>query len=331
MTPLSSTPSNLGPSLGQFLKEEQQKFRKVPEELLCIFAAIIAASKVINEVVRKLGLMNIIGAQGTYNSSNEAQQKLDMLAHHCFLDALAETGEVCALLSEEEEGIIPLPNKSGKYIVALDPLDGSPNIDVNAPIGTIFSVYQRCSHQSLLVQQEDILQKGSEQLAAGYILYGTSTMFVYTVRHGVHSFTYHPAADDFFLAHETMQLPKSGQYYAINDGYFDAFPSYVQHYIQQCRRHEYSARYMGALIADFHRHLIQGGIYLYPSTKKHPAGKLRLVLECNALALIAEEAGGTASNGQQSILSLLPQAIHQRVPLYIGSTEMVKNLLEGAV
>ncbi len=331
MTHPGNITPDLGRSLAQFLKEEQEQFPDIPEELLPILHAIAAAGKAIDKVVRTLGLVDITGDQGTYNASDEAQQKLDLLAHHWLLDALAHTGAVCAVVSEEAPTIIELPNSNGKYIVALDPLDGSPNIDVNAHIGTIFSLYQRQTTQSMAVQQEDVLQKGNAQLAAGYILYGTSTMFVYTARHGVHGFTYHPAADDFFLAYKAMQLPKSGRCYAINDGYFEAFPGYVQHYIHRCRRNGYSARYTGALIADFHRHLIQGGIYLYPPTKKHAEGKLRLVVECNALALMAEEAGGAASNGQQSILSLQPQAIHQRVPLYIGATNMVQDLLAAVV
>jgi fructose-1,6-bisphosphatase I len=325
-----STP-DLGPSLTQFLQEEQQQFPDISEDLPPILHAIASAGKVVNDVVRKLDLAGIIGSQGVHNFSGDEQQNLDMLAHHDFVRALAATEEVCAVISEEAADIIACTNSRGKYIVALDPLDGSPNIDVNAAIGTIFSVYQRCSPQAMPVQQEDVLQEGSRQLAAGYILYGTSTMLVYTACHGVHGFTYEPSMGQFLLAYQAMQIPKVGQSYAINDGYFDLFPSYVQHYIQQCRRNSHVARYMGALVADFHRHLIKGGIYLYPPTRKNPAGKLRLMLECNALALIAEQAGGMASNGQQSILAIQPNAIHQRVPLYIGSTSMVQSLLAEAM
>jgi fructose-1,6-bisphosphatase I len=325
-----STP-DLGPSLAQFLREERRQFPDISEALQRILHAFASAGKIVNEVVRKLDLTGMIGSQGVYNLSGDEQQNLDMLSHHYFVDALAATEEVCAVISEEAAGIIEFTNSCGSYIIALDPLDGSPNIDVNAAIGTIFSVYQRRSSRSMPVQQEDVLQEGSRQLAAGYILYGTSTMLVYTACHGVHGFTYEPSMGQFFLAYQAMQMPKSGQSYAINDGYFDTFPSYVQHYVQQCRLSSYTARYMGALVADFHRHLIKGGIYLYPPTRKNPEGKLRLMLECNALAFIAEQAGGKASNGQQSILAIQPHAIHQRVPLYVGSKNMVQSLLGEVV
>jgi fructose-1,6-bisphosphatase I len=318
---------DLGPSLAQFLREEQQQLPDIPEALPRILRAIAAASKTINEVVRKLGLVGMMDSQETRNFSGDTQQKLDVMAHDCFVHMLAATKEVCAVVSEEAETIITFPNNYGNYVIALDPLDGSSNIDANAAVGTIFSVYQRRSPPYTPVQQEDVLQAGEKQLAAGYILYGTSTMFVYTACHGVHGFTYEPAVGAFFLMRQGIQMPQDGVSYAINDGYFDIFPSYIQHYILQCRRDGCAARYMGALVADFHRHLSQGGIYLYPPTHKNPEGRLRLMLECNALACIAEQAGGAASNGQQAILTIKPQAIHQRVPLYIGSKNMVQALL----
>jgi fructose-1,6-bisphosphatase I len=322
-----NTLPDLRPSLDQFLKEEQRQFPNLPKALPRVLQAIAAAGKEVNEVVRRLDLVGMIGSQGTCNPSGDTQQKLDMMAHTYFVRRLAATEEVCAVISEEAADTLAFTNSGGNYIIALDPLDGSPNIDVNAAIGTIFSVYQRRSAQSMPAQQEDVLQEGSKQLAAGYILYGTATMFIYTACHGVHGFTYEPAVETFLLTYRAIQMPKDGQSYATNDGHFDTFPSYVQHYIQQCRRNNRVARYMGALVADFHRHLIQGGIYLYPPTRKNPEGKLRLMLECNALALIAEQAGGTASNGHQTILTIQPQAIHQRVPLYIGSMNMVQSLL----
>ena len=323
-----SIPS-LGVPLARFLQEERREFPDISEALPRILDAIVSAGKVLDNVVRKLDLVGVIGSQGSYNFSGDAQQNLDMLAHRCFVNALASTEEVCAVISEEAVGIIEFSNNRGSYVVALDPLDGSPNIDVNAVLGTLFSVYQRRSSQETPVQQEDVLQDGNRQLAAGYLLYGTSTMLVYTASHGVHGFTYEPSTGQFLLAYRAMQMPKVGQSYAINDGYFDTFPRYVQYYIQQCRRHGYTARYMGALVADFHRHLIKGGIYLYPPTPNNPTGKLRLTLECNALAFIAKQAGGTASNGQQSILAIQPNTIHQCVPLYIGSVDMVQSLLAG--
>lgn len=319
--------SNLGPSLDEFLQKEQQQFSDFSSALLRILYVIAEAGKAVNDVVRRLNLVGIIGSQGAHNSSGDEQQHLDMMAHHCFVRMLVATEEVCAVISEEAADIIACPNRDSDYVVALDPLDGSPNIDVNAAIGTIFSIYQRRSSRSMPVQKEDVLQAGSKQLAAGYILYGTSTMLVYTIGHGVHGFTYEPSMRQFFLAHQAIKMPQYGHTYAINDGHFDTFPSYVQRYIQQCRRNSYTARYVGALVADFHRHLITGGVYLYPPTRTNPAGKLRLMLECNALALLAEQAGGTASSGQQAILSIQPQSIHQRVPLYIGSIHMVQSLL----
>ncbi|MEM9416751.1 MAG: class 1 fructose-bisphosphatase [Bacteroidota bacterium] len=320
-------PPDVALSLTQFFKEEQQQLSDLPPALLPILKAIISAGKTINEVVRKLALTGLLGTRGTYNASGDEQQKLDLLAHEAFVHTLAATGEVAAVISEEEADIIVMPNHDGNYVVAIDPLDGSPNIDVNASIGTIFSVYQRRSSQPTPMQAADVLQAGQHQLAAGYILYGTATMLVYTVGNGVHGFTYDPAADDFLLAYQAMKMPQDGKSYAVNDGYFDVFPSYVQRYIQQCRQQGYAARYMGALVADFHRHLLQGGIYLYPPTQKNPEGKLRLTLECNALAFIAKQAGGLASNGHQAILTIQPQTIHQRVPLYIGSQNMVESLL----
>mmetsp|Transcript_32756 Transcript_32756/g.75416 ORF Transcript_32756/g.75416 Transcript_32756/m.75416 type:complete len:331 (-) Transcript_32756:457-1449(-) len=319
--------SALGPSLPQFLREEQQLFPDISEALPCILCAIASVGKAVSEIVRKLGLVGITGRQGGYNVYGDEQRPLDLLAHHYFLRALETTHQVAAVLSEEEANIIEFTNHLGNHIVALDPLDGSPNIDVNAAIGSIFSVYQRNSAPSIPIQQKDVLQRGERQLAGGYILYSTSTTFVYTARHGVHGFTYEPSRGEFFLAHRAMQMPQEGESYAINDGYFDTFPRYVQDYIWRCRQNGHVARYIGALVADFHRHLVKGGIYLYPPTHKNPAGKLRLMLECNALALIAAQAGGTASNGQQTILTVLPHTIHQRVPLYIGSTNMVQCLL----
>lgn len=328
---INHTLPNLGPSLSQFLQEEQQQFPYLPKALLPILSAIAAAGKAINDVVRRLDLVGIVGSRGVHNTSGDEQQHLDMMAHHRFVHKLIATQEVCAMISEEAEDIIASPHCRGNYVVALDPLDGSPNIDANAAIGTIFSVYQRCSSQAMPAQQEDVLQAGNQQLAAGYILYGTSTMLVYTACHGVHGFTYESSRGHFFLTHQSMQMPRQGRTYAINDGHFDTFPSYAQRYIRQCRSNGYAARYMGALVADFHRHLIQGGIYLYPPTQANPGGKLRLMLECNALALIAEQAGGAASSGQQSILTIPPQSIHQRIPLYIGSKNMVQDLSMGAV
>lgn len=325
---LSSIITEERPSLAQFLQEERQHYADIPEALLRIVYAIASASKMVNALVRRLDLTGLVGSLGVRNTTGDMQQQLDVIAHHHFLYRLSALREVCAVASEEATDIVTLGHPRGDYIIALDPLDGSPNIDVNAAIGTIFSVYRRHpSRASTPVQQDDILQPGTQQQAAGYILYGTSTILVYTTSHGVHSFTYDPIKEEFLLARQDIQMPKEGKIYAINDGYWEDFPGYVRDYIQQCRRHGCVARYGGALVADFHRHLVRGGIYLYPPTQKNPTGKLRLMLECNALALLAEHAGGKASSGQHATLHILPTTLHQQVPLYVGSAHMIQALL----
>jgi fructose-1,6-bisphosphatase I len=233
-------------------------------------------------------------------------------------------GEVCALVSEESESYVDL-NNEGKYVIAIDPLDGSSNIDVNVSIGTIFSVYRRKSLAGMPIQQEDILQKGSEQVAAGYILYGSSTMLVYTTGHGVNGFTYEPSLGEYFLSHPDMQMPVSGKIYSVNEGPSNSFEKPVKDYLQYCKDNNYTARYIGSLVADFHRNMLKGGIYIYPATAKDPHGKLRLMYECNALAFIAEQAGGKASSGKERILDLVPTHLHQRTPFYVGSKDMVEK------
>ena len=224
--------------------------------------------------------------------------------------------------------MIELNNKS-KYIIAIDPLDGSSNIDVNVSIGTIFSVYRRKSEPGTPVQREDLLQPGRDQVAAGYLLYGSSTMLVFTTGNGVYGFTYEPSLGDFFLSHCNMKIPTNGTTYSVNEGYYYDFSPGVQHYIDACKEKRYSARYIGSFIADFHRNLLKGGIYLYPATADQPNGKLRLLYECNALAMVVEQAGGKATNGTQRILDICPSEFHERAPLYIGSPNMVDALVEN--
>jgi len=316
----------VGTTLNRFIKEDQSELSDAKEELTQLFSDIVVAAKLVSREVNKAGLVDIIGAQGSYNIQGEVQQKLDIMAHQCFVNTLKEGGEICAIISEEAEAVVELKNNEGKYIVAIDPLDGSSNIDMNISIGTIFSIYQRISPVGEAVRQEDVLQQGSKQVAAGYILYGTSTMLVYTIGHGVHGFTYDPSLGEFLLSHQAIKLAAKGEIYAVNDGYFDSFPASIKNYIQHCRDSGYTARYVGSLVADFHRNLLKGGIYMYPSTKKAPHGKLRLMFECNALAFIAEQAGGAASDGNQRIVTIQPTELHQRVPLYIGSTNLIKSL-----
>ena len=255
----------------------------------------------------------------------EEQQKLDVIANIRFTRALSKGGEVCAIVSEEEDSVIDLQNSSGKYVVAIDPLDGSSNIDVNISIGTIFSIYRRKTPAGSPIKEEDIMQAGTEQVAAGYVLYGSSTMLVYTTGCGVNGFTYEQSLGEFFLSHPNIQAPKNGGIYSVNEGSQKEWEEGVKTYIDQCKDRRYSARYIGSLVADFHRNLLKGGIYLYPATKKNPSGKLRLLYEANALALIAEQAGARATDGCNRILEIQPTTLHQRTPLIIGSSEMVQE------
>ncbi|TRX57777.1 class 1 fructose-bisphosphatase [Fulvivirga sp. M361] len=314
----------IGITLDRFIKRKQEEFQYATGELSQLLRDIALAGKVVNREINKAGLINISGAIGTQNVQGEDQQKLDVLANIRFIRALTKGGEACAIVSEEDEEITDLKNQ-GRYVIAIDPLDGSSNIDVNVSIGTIFSVYRRITPVGSPVKKEDVLQKGIEQVAAGYLLYGSSTMLVYTTGHGVYGFTYEPSLGEYFLSHSDMIIPATGKTYSINEGSYNGFPESVKSYIQFCKDNNYSARYIGSLVADFHRNLLKGGIYIYPPTTKIPNGKLRLLYECNALAFIAEQAGGIATTGTQRILEVEPQEFHQRVPLFIGSKEMVEK------
>lgn len=314
----------IGSALDRFIKNNQDQFQYASGELSQLLRDIALASKVVNREVNKAGLIDIMGPMGTMNTGGEKQQKLDVLANIRFSRALMKGGEVCALISEENESYVDL-NNQGKYVIAIDPLDGSSNIDVNVSIGTIFSVYRRKSPQGTPIQKEDILQKGIEQVAAGYVLYGSSTMLVYTTGHGVNGFTYEPSLGEYFLSHPNMQMPEEGKVYSINEGSANSFSAPVKNYVQYCKDNNYTARYIGSLVADFHRNLLKGGIYIYPSTKKDIHGKLRLMYECNALALIAEQAGGRATSGQCRIMEIQPTDLHQRTPFYVGSRKMVER------
>lgn len=315
---------SIGTALDRFIKNNQDQFQFASGELSQLLRDIALASKVVNREVNKAGLIDIMGAAGTSNLTGDSQQKLDVLANIRFTRALAKGGEVCALISEESESFVDL-NNTGKYVIAIDPLDGSSNIDVNVSIGTIFSIFRRKSAPGTPIREEDIMQKGSEQVAAGYILYGSSTMLVYTTGHGVHGFTYETSLGEYFLSHPDMQIPQDGKIYSINEGLSNAFDPAVKDYIQYCKDSSYTARYIGSLVADFHRNLLKGGIYIYPATKKDSRGKLRLIYECNALAFLAEQAGGRATDGQRRILDIQPESLHQRSPFYVGSKNMVEK------
>jgi fructose-1,6-bisphosphatase I len=320
----------IGTTLDRFIKNNQDQFQYASGELSQLLRDIALASKVVNREINKAGLIDIMGAIGSQNSTGEAQQKLDVLANIRFTRALTKGGEVCALISEETESYVDL-NNEGKYVIAIDPLDGSSNIDVNVSIGTIFSIYRRKSNIGQPIQEEDILQRGDEQVAAGYILYGSSTMLVYTTGHGVNGFTYEPSLGEYFLSNPDMTIPEDGKIYSINEGSANSFSEAIKSYLQFCKDQNYTARYIGSLVADFHRNLLKGGIYLYPATAKDKNGKLRLMYECNALAFIAEQAGGEATNGTQRILEIIPKDLHQRTPFYVGSKKMVEKVNVGVL
>ncbi|HEY9044697.1 MAG TPA: class 1 fructose-bisphosphatase [Ohtaekwangia sp.] len=314
----------IGSTLDRFIKNNQDQFAYASGELSQLLRDIALASKVVNREVNKAGLIDIMGAVGSQNTAGDDQQKLDVLANIRFTRALAKGGEVCALVSEEAETFADL-NNDGKYVIAIDPLDGSSNIDVNVSIGTIFSIYRRKSPVGTPIQPDDILQRGADQVAAGYVLYGSSTMMVYTTGHGVNGFTYEPTLGEYFLSHPDMHMPYDGKIYSINEGSANSFSKPVKDYIQYCKDEKYTARYIGSLVADFHRNMLKGGIYIYPATAKDPTGKLRLIYECNALAFVAEQAGGKATNGTTRILDIKPDSLHQRTAFYVGSRNMVEK------
>lgn len=314
----------LGTALDRFIKNNQGQFQYASGELSQLLRDLALASKVVNREVNKAGLIDLMGPMGSFNTTGEQQQKLDVLANIRFSRALMKGGEACAIISEETESFTDLRN-DGKYVIAIDPLDGSSNIDVNVSIGTIFSIYRRRSAVGSPISEQDILQAGEEQVAAGYILYGSSTMLVYTTGHGVNGFTLEPTLGEYVLSHPDMIIPEDGTTYSINEGMANHFSDSVKRYVQYCKDNNYRARYIGSLVADFHRNLLKGGIYIYPSTSKDPKGKLRLMYECNALAFLAEQAGGEATDGNVRIMNIKPETLHQRTALYIGSRNMVRK------
>lgn len=316
----------IGTTLDRFINTQQSNFPFAKGEFSQLLRDIAIASKIVNREINRAGLANIAGSYGSQNNHGEEQQKLDIVANVRFIRALKLGGEVVAIASEEDEELIDTGNHNGKYVVAIDPLDGSSNIDVNVAVGTIFSIYRRKSPVGTAPTQEDILQKGTDQVAAGYILYGSSTMLVLTSGSGVDGFTYEPSLGEYYLSHPNMRMPQSGKIYSVNESSFAGFPPGVQEYITHCHERNYSARYIGSFVADFHRNLLKGGIFMYPESVKSPSGKLRLMYECFPLAFIVEQAGGKATAGSQRIMDIQPQKLHQRTPLYIGSADMVEDL-----
>lgn len=322
-------------TLGEFIVERQADFPFAKGELSRLLSAIRLAAKVVNREVNKAGLMDdILGAAGSENVQGEAQQKLDVYANIQMINALKAQHEVCGIGSEENEDFIAFDSGEsmwGRYIVLMDPLDGSSNIDVNVSIGTIFSIYRRKTKAGTVAQLEDFLQPGVDLVAAGYIIYGSSTMLVFSTGHGVNGFTLDTSIGVFCLSHPNMRIPKDGSIYSINEGNYKQFPEGVKRYIKYCQDEDeatnrpYTSRYIGSLVADFHRNMIKGGIYIYPATGPNPNGKLRLMYENIPLAFIVEQAGGTASDGKNRILEIIPEKLHQRTPLFIGSKNMVAD------
>lgn len=312
----------------QYVLDEERLHPEATGDFTQLLTSLIVAAKIISREVNKAGLVKILGETGDINVHGERVMMLDEFAQQTIYRAMGSCGHLCVMASEEAENIIPIPDggKRGKYVLMFDPLDGSSNIDVNASIGTIFSIQKKVTDMED-GGEPDCLQQGYKQLAAGYFIYGSSTMMVYTTGQGVHGFTLDPSLGEFLLSHEKITTPSRGKIYSINEGNSTKWDTGTRRYIdyvkedQKDKGHPYSLRYIGSLVADFHRNLLKGGIFLYPG----PKGKLRLLYEANPLALVAEQAGGAATTGDMRILDLVPTSLHQRVPLIIGSKEDVAD------
>ena len=324
-------------TLHEFIITKQKDFPFASGELSRLLNDISLAAKIVSNDVRKAGLVDhILGAQGGQNVQGEEQQKLDVVADQAFIRAFQNGGEVCGIASEENDDFLAFDGQAAQnanYVVLFDPLDGSSNIDVNVSIGTIFSIYRRVSPVGTPATLQDMLQPGTAQVAAGYVLYGSSTILVYTTGKGVNGFTLDPSIGEFFLSHPDLKMPENGRLYSVNEGNLLDFDAQLRAYLAYCQSNDnqtgkpYSGRYIGSLVADFHRNLIKGGIYIYPAVPSAPQGRLRLLYECNPLAFIAEQAGGLATDGKERILDIQPNALHQRVGFYIGSKNMVEKAM----
>lgn len=313
-------------TLPRHILEGEKAHPEATGELSSILLQLGLAAKLISLEVNKAGLANIIGFTGQENVHGEQVKKLDIFAHEMLIKAMDHGGHFCVMASEEEEDIIHLPpnKKIGKYVLLFDPLDGSSNIDANISIGTIFSIYKRISPGDGPGTLEDCLQPGYKQEVAGYIVYGSSTIFVYTAGHGVYGFTLDPAFGEFLLSHDNIKIPKSGRIYSLNEGNYFSWPKGLKDYIKYLQSNYYNgkpyqARYVGSMVADIHRTLLYGGIFIYPGDRRNPKGKLRLCYECNPMSFIVEAAGGRATDGKQRILEKKPEALHERTPIFIGS------------
>ncbi len=317
-------------TIDRYIIEQERLFPHATGELSGILYDLAVAAKMIANKVRSAGLADILGATAVQNVQGETQQKLDVLANEIIVKAMDHGGRLCGMASEEEEGIIEIPEhfKCGKYVLLFDPLDGSSNIDVNVPVGTIFSVLRKVSASERAVV-EDMLQPGYKQVAAGYVVYGSSTMMVYTTGQGAHGFTLDPSIGEFLLSHPNIRTPEMGRYFSVNDSYYAQWEEPVKALVRYYRgldgaREPMNVRYVGSLVADFHRNLLHGGVFAYPANRKAPNGKLRLMYEANPLAFICEQAGGAASDGTKRIMDVVPTELHQRVPLYLGSKQDIE-------
>lgn len=323
-------------TLNQFILDRQADFPYASGEFSRLLYHIAVAAKIVNQKVNKAGLVNILGEAGSTNVQGEGQKKLDVFANEQFIHMLRASGECCGVASEEDQEILQFHadfEKNGNYIVCMDPLDGSSNIDVNVSIGTIFSIYRRITPRGEVAQVEDFLQPGIKQCGAGYVIYGSSTMLVYTTGRGVYGFTLDPGIGEFCLSNSSIRTPQMGRIYSTNEGNVKHIGKGYQDYLRFCQEEDkatgrpYTGRYIGSLVADFHRNLLKGGIYIYPATASAPKGKLRLLYECNPIAMLAEQAGGMATDGRNRILELQPETIHQRTPFVVGSAVMVEDVM----
>lgn len=325
-------------TLERYILDEERIHPEATGELTNLLYDIALAAKLIAAQIRRAGLVNILGSAQARNVQGEEQQKLDVWANETMKNALNHTGRICAMASEEDDELIPIPDgvSPGKYVVLFDPLDGSSNIDVNAAVGTIFSIYRRVSDTGQGVLS-DLLQPGHRQVAAGYVIYGSSVMMVYSAGRGVHGFTLDPTVGEFLLSNPGMRMPETATYYSVNESNFPRWSRGIQAAVRYlkgddpARMKGKNSRYIGSLVADFHRNLVKGGIFLYPGDSKNPNGKLRLLYECSPMAFLAVQAGGAATDGRRAILDLEPTALHQRVPLVIGcrqEVEFVRQVLE---
>lgn len=321
-------------TLGEFIIENQKDFPYAKGELSALLSSIRLAGKMVNQQINKAGLAEILGKVGNRNIQGEIQAKLDIIANELFISTLKNRGEICGLASEENENFLIFNDsihKNAKYVVLIDPLDGSSNIDVDITVGTIFSIYRRLTPVGSSAQLKDFLQPGINQVAAGYLIYGTSTILVYTTGNGVNGFTFDPGIGSFFLSHPHIKYPKAGKIYSVNEGNYVHFPRGIKKYIKWVQEisvydgRPLTSRYTGSLVADFHRNMLLGGIYIYPQGTTAPKGKLRLLYECNPMAFLAEQANGKASNGFKRILKIRPKQLHERVPFICGNREMVEK------